>query len=144
MLRNPGTRLNGSDPSRGAQLTSLIAIASRRFRASDSRPLTAITPTSRHSSVRPSKEMPSAETGAGTSAWPAAAMAGEAAPGPATAGALSSRLPKPKGTRLLLGRAAVVADHLDHAGIGQGGRVAQDPVLGDVAQEAAHDLARAG
>ena len=32
----------------------------------------------------------------------------------------------------------------DHSRIGQGGRVTEGAALGDVAQEAAHDLARAG
>src|SRR5450759_1066029 len=138
MLRKPGTGLNPSEPSSGAQLTPLIEMASRRFNASESRPLTSITPTKRHSSVRPSKAMPPPATGLGTGAGPIAALAST------LSASLSSCLRKPNGTLVLLRRAAVVADHLHHPGICQRGGVAEDAVLGDVAQEPAHDLARSG
>src|SRR5664280_393897 len=137
MLRNPGTGLNASEPSSGAQLTSLIEIASRRFSASESRPLTSMTPTRRHSSVRPSKAMPVSPAGCGTGAGVGAASTSWAA------AALSSCLRKPNGTLVLLRRAALVANHVDHSSIRQGGRIAEDAILGDVAQEPAHDLARA-
>ena len=92
MLRRPGTGLNGSEPSIGAQLTSRIEIASRRLRASDRRPLTSMIPTRRHSSVRPSKAIPpDVTTGVGTSV--------EVAVGSSSgAPALSSWRRKEKGT----------------------------------------------
>src|SRR2546423_10673003 len=54
-LLRPGTGLNDADPSIGAQETSAMASASRRLSASDRRVSRYIWPTSRHSSVTPSK-----------------------------------------------------------------------------------------
>ena len=70
----------------------------------------------------------------------AAAAAG--APVAASAGACF-RFRKSNGTSFLR-RAGVLADGLDDGRVGEGRRVAEGPALGDVAQQAAHDLARAG
>ena len=95
MLRRPGTGLNGSEPSIGAQLTSRIEIASRRFRASDRRPVTSMIPTRRHSSVRPSNEIPPSGTSGRRDGLRLEWAEGSA---PSATGALSSCLPKPNGT----------------------------------------------
>src|SRR5688572_25145125 len=77
MVLRPGADASSPDPSTGAHWTSDRLIGSRLLSASDSRPETSIQPTSRHSSVSPSNEMPR---------WPApAALAGALPAGPPAA-----------------------------------------------------------
>src|SRR6187402_227848 len=147
-----------------------MAIASRLLRASVRRPAICIRPRSRQSSViavnwtprtPPSWRWPvdgAPAAGATPPEWvipgdagavvestaPDGAFPGVAGVVDAPAGAAAGlrRFRKPNGTRsLLLGRAGVRPDRLDHVLVGKRGGVAQRPPLRDVAQEAAHDLA---
>ena len=59
-LWSRGPAASSPEPSIGAHWTSAIGIASRLLSASESRPSTCIRPTSRHSSVSPSKATPAA------------------------------------------------------------------------------------
>src|SRR6266446_6041024 len=134
-LFSPGTETIGAEPSIGAQVTSAMAIASRLLSASDMRPSTDIRPMRRHSSVIPSNTMPGLPP-TGTDFGPASRrVSGRAA---------FLRRRKLRGKALLLGRARVVANRLDDGGIGERGRVAKSPALGDVTQESPHDLPGAG
>src|SRR3712207_4947719 len=54
------------------------------------------------------------------------------------------RLRSTGGSLLVLARLRGFADRFDDAGVGEGGGVAKGAVAGDVAQQAAHDLAGAG
>src|SRR4051812_48300568 len=137
-LLRPGAGSRVS-PSGGPQSTSTIAIASRLLSASDRRPPTCITPTSRQSSV------------SAVNATPRAAADGRPpalAPGAvpfAPAWSPDRRFRNPNGTRsLLLGPARAVADGVDDGRVGEGRHVAQLPALRDVPQEPAHDLAGPG
>src|SRR5689334_22174168 len=121
----------------GAHWTSWIAIDSRLFKASESRPSTFIRPTRRHSSVIPWNATP-------------VRVARGAELGAVWAGGASDFLRRRKfsGTRPLwprsiLGLEAVLADRLDDGSVGEGRRVAERAALGDVTQEPAHDLAAA-
>src|SRR5688572_5534733 len=129
---SPAASTRGSEPSTGAHWTPEISIASRLLSASDSRPATSIRPTMRHSSVRPSNGMPRAPD--------VPVAVGVAAAG---VGSPFLRFRKSKGTSVL-GRPTAVPDRLDDRGIGQRRRVAERPTVGDVAEQATHDLAGAG
>src|SRR5688572_24699479 len=130
IVLSPGAGARASEPSSGAQLTSDRTIGSRRLTTSDSRPSICIVPTSRHSSVIPSNWIPRscapAEESPDALAWPASFL----------------RLRKSNGT-LLLRCARLLADRLDDRRIGEGRGVPEIATLGDVAQQAPHDLARA-
>src|SRR6187402_2600097 len=102
----PGAGASASESSIGAQVTSTISIGSRLLSASDMRPAMIILPTRRHSSVRPSNMTP----------WPT--VRGGEASAPLSGAFLRFR--KSNGTSLLR-RARVLADGLDHTGIGEGG-----------------------
>ena len=58
IFSRPGAGLSSSEPSTGAHWTPVIGIASRRLRTSDRRASISMRPTSRHSSVSPSKGIP--------------------------------------------------------------------------------------
>src|SRR5688572_1469118 len=127
----PDAGASSPDPSTGAHCTSEIVTASRLLRASDSLAAMCISPTIRHSSVRPSK---------GTRRRPDSPTAASGAPGSAPS---FLRLRKSNGTSVLA-RAGIRPDEVHDAGIGEGRRIAEGAALGDVAQQPAHDLARAG
>ena len=131
---SPGAGASGSEPSIGAHCTSTIAIGSRLLSASDSRPSTSIRPTRRQSSVSPSNGDARARGGSG-GAGASAATAGGALLLPAqeverhgqsSAFQLFSRMVSttPASARVVVSPRA--------------------RPCGDVAEQAAHDLAASG
>src|SRR4051794_37847616 len=113
-----------------------MEIASRLFRASDSRPVICIRPARRQSSVNAVKGTPRTTP-----------ECSPRAPAPDAAVSFAAAVPpfflrKPNGTRsVLLSLAAVVPDGVDDRRIRERRHVTQLATLGDVPQQPAHDLA---
>src|SRR6187402_87119 len=98
-----------------------MVIASRLLSASERRPTMSISPTMRHSSVTPSNGTPRPD------------RFGAAVGSLADAAASGLRLRRKSNGTLLLRRAGVLADRLDHTAVREGRRVAERPALADVA-----------
>src|SRR4051794_4739240 len=104
-----------------------MGIGSRLFRTSESRPSVTIRPVIRQSSVIPSNGMPDGASIVGSAA-------ADSLPLP--------RFRNPNGMSFLRG-ARVLADGVDDRFVGECRRVAEHPAFRDIAEQPAHDLARA-